>query len=124
MRFHAAIPTKDVEASKEFYLSLGFEVAKEYAKLDERFMFVQLSLDGEFVLELVGHPSAQSYVTPEIPELTHLAVDVEDLSETLKMLVAKGAQILRPIMEGVAVKRFAFVADPSGFPVELVEPRT
>ncbi len=123
MKYHFAIPAHDLEKSKRFYETLGFSVLKEYEKPEEQFGFVQMAHDGDFVLELVSHPSTQEFTAPSNPETLHVAVTVDDLPATLNTLATQGARILRPITDGVAVARFAFIADPSGFPVELVEPK-
>ncbi|MBI4093142.1 MAG: VOC family protein [Candidatus Kerfeldbacteria bacterium] len=121
MNVHIAIPTKDIQASKAFYERLGFSVAKEYAKPGDQLQIIRMSHQGQYILELMAHAAAQDFSYAHRPELLHIGVIVENIESTLEQLQRSGAKLLKPITAGAAVKRFAFVADPSGYPVELVE---
>ena len=56
-------------------------------------------------------------------EEVRYGVAVDDVGRTLAELERENVTVLKPLTEGVTVKRFTLVADPSGFPVELYERR-
>lgn len=116
---HAAIPVVDMEATKAFYILLGFEYFREWKKPEENLEAQVLDKDG-FILELVYSPSNKLLEPPAIVEPRHTGISVTDLNKILNDLEARGIKILKPITKGVSIKEFAFVADPSGNVVELV----
>jgi hypothetical protein len=50
-----------------------------------------------------------------------LGIVVSNLEEKIKELQKDGLKIIIPITKGITVKQFAFIKDPNGFSVELVE---
>lgn len=121
MNPHLAIPAKDLSASIAFYQLLGFSVEQQYEKPGSELRITRLCLNGDFVIELMAHPDTKDMSFGHAPELQHIGIAVHDLDEVLAKLQTIGTTILKPITAGVAVKRYAFVSDPSGFPVELFE---
>jgi len=83
---------------------------------------LDLSLNGNYTIELFSFPNPPKRVSrPEACGLRHLAFEVNDLAETLKEL-----DILNITHEGVRVdeitnKRFTFISDPDGLPIEFYE---
>ena len=71
---HIGIPTKDIEATTEFYSSLGFKLLEEVCN-DE----------GQAVCRFLGlyHTVIETYVLPEIKgfpgAIDHIALDVVDI---------------------------------------------
>ena len=55
--------------------------------------------------------------------IKHIAFIVDNLEEAVEKAVSHGAKIIWPIKEGITVKRLAFVSDPNGIPIELIELR-
>ena len=54
----------------------------------------------------------------------HLAVEVEDLSRVMADLKANGIKVLQDIKKSPGGGRsIAFIEDPNGIPVELLEPK-
>lgn len=119
---HAAVPVVDMEATKAFYILLGFDYFREWKKPTEN-LEAQVLVKDEFYLELVYSPSNTLLETPAIVEPRHTGVSVTDLKRTLEDLGSRGIRILKPVTRGVSIKEFAFVADPSGNVVELVVER-
>ena len=72
-------------------------------------------------IELIYHPTNQNIVFPKIVEVLHLAITVTDLEKELNELGKAGIKPVVPLTKGVSVKQFAFIKDPNGFPIELVE---
>ncbi len=123
---HTMVRVKDLEKSLDFYTRiLGMKVLrqKEYP-------------DGKFTNTFVGYGPEETH--PAI-ELTynwdqeeaydmgngwgHVALEVPDVYATCKTLAEAGAKITRPpgpMKHGTRV--IAFVEDPDGYKVELLEP--
>ncbi len=123
---HTMVRVKDLDKSLDFYTRiLGMKVLrrKEYP-------------DGKFTNTFVGYGPEETH--PAI-ELTynwdqqeaydmgngwgHVALEVPDVYATCKTLAEAGAKITRPpgpMKHGTRV--IAFVEDPDGYKVELLEP--
>lgn len=53
--------------------------------------------------------------------IKHIAFVVDNIEDIIDKALKNGAKIIWPIKRGITVKRIAFIADPNGIPVELVE---
>jgi lactoylglutathione lyase len=75
----------------------------------------------ELVYDLEEHPPYQIGNRYE-----HLAIEAEgDLTTYVKQLKTKGVKVLKDVYKSPSGTRaIAFVEDPNGIPVELLEPRT
>lgn len=121
MTLHVALPVQDLEASRVFYEQLGFRFLRQFEKPEQRLRFVQLRYADQYLLELVHHPSNRPFGGSVRPETWHIGIEVADLDGLMDRLEAKNISVIKDITPGVTVRRFAFVADPNGYPVELVE---
>lgn len=73
----------------------------------------------ELVYDLEDHPPYQVGNRYE-----HLAVEVDDVPKTIEKLRSEGVKIVKEPKKAPSGKRtIAFVEDPNGIPVELLEPR-
>ena len=119
---HTCIRVRDPEASERFYGLLGFE---RRGRLNfETAYNVYLGLpNGGDVLELtVNRGREEPYGLGE--GYNHMAVVVEDLDATLAALAAEGVAPERPPYSPGGreeIGRIAFVADPDGYRVELID---
>lgn len=115
MGIRRAVPdlvTKDLAATREFYLRLGFEVG----------------MDLGWVVNLVapGNPTAQVILFDaervEAPQ-PDMSVEVDDVDAAHAAMTAAGAQIVYPLRdEPWGVRRF-FARDPEGNIVNVVSHR-
>ena len=55
--------------------------------------------------------------------IKHVAFIVENLEQAIEKAVSFGAKIVWPIQNGITIKRLAFISDPDGIPIELLELR-
>lgn len=124
MRFvHVATRTRDLDAAITFYKALGLrhERTSELKKNKATLAFMSRP-EGDFAIELVynwGKDEPYDGGT----RFGHFAFDVEDLdAEYARLLAAGGAEVGRaPAPLQGDGHRIAFVADPDGNWVELIE---
>jgi lactoylglutathione lyase len=119
---HTCIRVLDPDASVRFYAALGFE-RRGQLNFDSAYnVYLGLPGDGD-TLELtvnVGRTEPYDVGTG----YNHVAVTVPDLDATLAALAAVGVTPEKaPYHPGgrADLPRIAFVADPDGYRVELVE---
>ena len=118
---HTRLKVGDLERSISFYEKLGFRCIKRTEKSPQGNELAFLELPGnEHLLELAYSKN----VSPKVPEdLVHTALGVPDLIATCDELEKKGMNIWP---EGWREKfktenKMAFVTDPDGYEVELLE---
>jgi lactoylglutathione lyase len=126
MKFvHVATRTKDPEAAVRFYELLGMRESRrsELTKNKATLVFVEPP-EGNFAIELVYNWGKDTpYDGGE--RFGHFAFHVDDLDATYRRVVDGGGQeVGRPPapLQGEG-PRIAFVADPDGNWVELIERR-
>ncbi|TKD70669.1 VOC family protein [Pseudalkalibacillus hwajinpoensis] len=121
---HVAIICSDYERSKSFYVeTLGLHIIEETYRKERNSYKLDLAVGEHTRIELFSFPNAPmrpSY--PEAQGLRHLAFEVVDLDEAVNELVKKGIESLEDIrVDDLTNKRFTFLADPDGLPIELYE---
>ncbi|NQD66601.1 VOC family protein [Bacillus haikouensis] len=122
---HIAIICSDYNLSKEFYVSkLGFKVIWEVYREERQSYKLDLSLNGEYVIELFSFPDAPERPSyPEARGLRHLAFEVECIEESVAELMDLGIEPEEIRIDPYTQKRFTFIEDPDGLPLELYEDR-
>lgn len=123
MKPHVAIPAKNLNRSKAFYALLGFAVTQEWQRPDWGLIGCFMEHPCGLSIELIFHGKNATIAFPAVAEVLHVAIPVGDLKTSVRDLVAAGVALIRPITDGISVKRLAFIKDPSGFTVELFEPK-
>lgn len=120
---HVAIICSYYEKSIEFYTKvLGFRIAAEHYRDNRQSYKTDLTLDGLYVIELFSFPSPPHRVTnPEAAGLRHLAFAVENIDKELKELDSLGVSYEQIRTDEYTGKRFTFIQDPDGLPIELYE---
>src|SRR3954469_21316111 len=120
---HAAMICSDCERSRRFYVeALGLEIVREVHRRDRQSYKLDLGLPDGTQIELFSFPDPPrrpSY--PEACGLRHLAFEVADIDEAVGELRGNGV-IVEPVrVDEHTGKRFTFLADPDGLPLELYE---
>lgn len=124
---YTGIRVRDMDKSLRFYTEVfGMEVVdpREPTPPTEGEVVTLRSPHGDQLLELNWYAKGSRFGTPYVngEELDHLAFEVDDLDAALAELSQKGAEIVvRP--GEIGGWREAFVTDPNGIWIELLERR-
>jgi glyoxylase I family protein len=120
---HVAIICSDYEKSKAFYTNtLGFEIKSEAYREDRQSYKLDLSLRGEYLLELFSFPHPPQRLTkPEAAGLRHIAFEVENVDACVKQLTGNGMDVEPVRIDEYTGKKFTFLFDPDNLPIELYE---
>lgn len=120
---HISIICSNYKVSKKFYTeTLGLEIVREVYRPDRESYKLDLSLKGEYVLELFSFPSPpkrKSY--PEAAGLRHLAFEVNNIHNAIEELKVKDIIVEEIRVDEYTGKKFTFISDPDGLPIELYE---
>lgn len=98
------------------------DIVREVYRPDRESYKLDLSLKGEYVLELFSFPSPPKRKSfPEAAGLRHLAFEVNNIEKTIEELKEKEiiCEVLR--IDEYTGKKFTFFSDPDGLPIELYE---
>jgi glyoxylase I family protein len=120
---HIAIICSHYERSKAFYTEiLGFKLVGELYRHERKSYKADLAVNGQYQVELFSFPAPPQRVSrPEAAGLRHIAFEVSDVDTTVLLLRQKNI-IAEPIrMDETTGKRFTFIADPDGLPIEFYE---
>lgn len=120
---HVAVICSDYGAAKAFYIGvLGLKVVAERYRAERESWKLDLSLPDGVMVELFSFPDPPRRVTrPEACGLRHLALRVIDLDAELARLGALGVNAEPVRIDEHTGRRFTFIADPDGLPIELYE---
>ena len=120
---HIAIICSDYEKSKNFYVDiLGLDVIKETYRKARQSYKLDLSLNGNYIIELFSFPSPPKRISrPEAQGLRHLAFEVNDLKIAISNLEEKGIATEGIRIDELKGKKFTFFSDPDNLPLELYE---
>ncbi len=120
---HTSIICSDYTRSKKFYTEiLGLEVIREIFRESRNSYKLDLALHGKYILELFSFPSPPARLSqPEATGLRHIAFEVDDLDKAIVYFQKHGI-IAEPVRtDETTNKRFTFICDPDGLPIELYE---
>ena len=117
---HTCYRIGNIDRSVAFYQALGFEERRRMTIRDEAInVFMGLPGDGDR-LELTYNHGVESYDLGT--GYNHIAITVPDMQGTLAQLAQQGIEPEKPpyrVREGGSL--LAFVRDPDGYRVELIE---
>ena len=120
---HIAVICSDYQRSLDFYTHvLGFRIFAEHYRKERQSYKTDLALGDEYVIELFSFPSPPRRAThPEAAGLRHLAFEVENLEGEVRELNRLGIAHEEVRTDEFTGKRFLFLQDPDGLPIELYE---
>ena len=120
---HIAIICSDYEVSKKFYTEiLGLKIINETFRKERESYKLDLALNGDYIIELFSFPNPPQRPTrPEAAGLRHLAFEVDNLNQVITHLENCNIEVEPVRIDEITNKRFTFIADPDGLPVEFCE---
>lgn len=120
---HIAVICSDYQRSLDFYTHvLGFRILAEHYRKERQSYKTDLALGDKYVIELFSFPSPPRRAThPEAAGLRHLAFEVENLEGEVRELNRLGVAHEEVRTDEFTGKRFLFLQDPDGLPIELYE---
>jgi glyoxylase I family protein len=120
---HIAIICSDYALSKRFYTEvLGLEVQQEIYRSERDSYKLDLALNGQYLIELFSFPETPARLSrPEATGLRHLAFAVADLAATVRELEAHHVAYEPVRVDESTHRRFTFIQDPDGLPIEFYE---
>lgn len=117
---HSAMWVSDLEETLSFYVdALGLEKTREFES-GEGATNVYVAGEGETEIQFKYDPDREP---PEPSGFDHVAIEVEDTDAELERLVEEtGCPVRRgPLTSDGANARVAFIEDPDGYGIELLE---
>jgi len=120
---HIAIICSNYEVSKKFYTEiLGLKIFNETYREERKSYKLDLALNGEYIIELFSFPNPPERPTrPEAAGLRHLAFEVNELDKMIVFLENHNIEVEPVRVDEITTKRFTFIADPDGLPIEFCE---
>ncbi len=120
---HIAIICSDYQVSKKFYTEvLGFEIKQEIYREKRDSYKLDLSLNGEYLIELFSFPNSPERLSyPEAAGLRHIAFGVGDIESWIAYLNSKGVKTEPIRIDEFTDKKFTFLEDPDHLPIELYQ---
>jgi len=123
---HTMLRVNDLAASKRFYCEvLGMKLLREKEYPEGKFTLAFVGYEDEdagAVIELTYNWDRSSYTLGDA--FGHVAIAVDDAREACDRIRAAGGKVTReagPMKHGKTV--IAFVEDPNGYKIELIERR-
>ena len=124
---HTMIRVNDLEESIKFYQDLfGMKVLRKADYPDGQFSLAFIGYGGEdtnTVIELTHNWETSHYDHGNA--YGHIAIEVDDAYKSCEDIKSKGGKVIReagPMMHGTTV--LAFVEDPNGYKIELIQKGT
>ena len=120
---HVAVICSDYAASKRFYTEvLGLPVLAENHRAARESWKLDLGLPDGGQIELFSFPAPPARPSrPEACGARHLCFAVDDVEAVKAVLEAKG-QAVEPVrVDEYTGRKFTFLPDPDGLPIELYE---
>ncbi|MBP2249841.1 lactoylglutathione lyase [Halarchaeum solikamskense] len=120
---HSALWVSDLESTLEFYeTEIGLTKLNEFEGGDGA-TNVYLEGDNGVVLQFKHHPDRDNDEPIEPTALDHLAFGVDDVDATVEHLVEEAGctHVRGPLDSEGASARIAFIEDPNGYGIELID---
>jgi lactoylglutathione lyase len=118
---HVAIKVKDIDRSLDFYVNkFGFEEMFRLHR-DGTLWIVYLRITDDQFLELFPGGEGDRAPDAEAVALNHICLSVSDMDSVIQQLADRGVPLSRPKKVGVDHNIQAWVEDPDGNRIELMQ---
>lgn len=124
---HTMLRVRDLERALDFYVGkLGMQLLRRQDFADQRFTLAFVGYGREHdttVIELTHNWDVDGYELGTA--FGHVAIGVEDVYLAAASLADQGVRVTRPAgpLKGDVRELIAFVEDPDGYKIELIERR-
>ena len=119
---HIAIRSRDLEASVQFYSEkLGCPEMFRLHRDNGDLMLVYMRLTDDQYIEIFPNGEGDSAPLPQSVGMNHYCISVANLDTTVAELERRGVTMTRGITLGLDGNRQAWLADPDGVRIELME---
>jgi lactoylglutathione lyase len=119
---HVAIRVKDIDKSLDFYVrKLGFPEMFRLHRDDGKLWIVYLRVTDTQFIELFPDAVGDRAPPAEAIGLNHLCLECEDIDVALADLAKANVPLYRPKKEGADYNLQAWVEDPDGNRIELMQ---
>ncbi len=129
---HVSATVKNLDKSCKFYTELfGLKVIRSWERKEHGLISKSLGTENRGLIELIESSESRKAnkkknatdFVPIVsqPGVTHLSFPVKDMEGTLTKLKKLGGNVLDGPRKGITVESFAFVEDPDGIVIEIVQ---
>jgi glyoxylase I family protein len=124
--YHTALSVRSIKESQRFYEDIfAFTFRRQGERPELGVKFVILEDSSGHIIEFFEHQTPIT-LKEDLMDFSkigykHIAFVVDNIERTIKKAQKYGVKIIWPIKKGITVKRIAFISDPNGLPIELVE---
>jgi len=119
---HAAINTKDMVKSLDFYVRiLGFKKAFTINHPETNAPWIEYLQAGSQFVELFYNGTEDNPWKPSLRGIGHLCFQVDDINATVKNIENAGGKMDRQVTEGRDKNLQAWLTDPDGVRIELMQ---
>ena len=119
---HTALACHDLDKALEFYALLGITESFRLTKEDGTVRLIYLHISGDRFLELFpGGPSPEERETSGPASFRHICLLSDDIEADVEHLRGHGVTIDREVKLGLDTNKQAWVKDPDGNPIELMQ---
>jgi len=116
---HTALRVHDLEASLAFYAKLGINESFRLNHPSGELMLIYLHIGGDRFIEIF--PGGQPPDSARIGSFMHICLLTDDLHGTVEQLREQGIAIVREPKQGLDTNWQAWIADPDGNAIELMQ---
>lgn len=120
---HVAIICSNYQKSRQFYTEvLGFEIAQEIYREDRKSYKLDLSLNGQYLIELFSFPEPPQRITrPEATGLRHISFAVKNIENAVEYFNSININTEQIRIDEHTNRKFTFLKDPDNLPIEIYE---
>jgi lactoylglutathione lyase len=115
---HVSFVCENADLIAEFYTTLGFELEKDLSRPEENLRRLVLKMGEGRIQFFQGQKQP---ATPSRSWMEHIALELENFEGVIQTLKGKSVIFSREPTLSPSGRRMAFVLDPEGRQVELLE---